>query len=190
MLDHLRSLELFAMAELKYLSLEAMDLFERCLAEGDPDYLMGFVEEQILHDPPRVELLRNVAEELHQRLLSLREHHFDVRDRVVRTLRDDFQVDLTHLAPPNALHAYHLLELEHTLKSIQLQNKRLTPPEMTLLRKVLSASLELAGQLHKDVQMTEQLMICVMDWVDGLSVTQVKLQWGNPWEQAATDLIQ
>lgn len=190
MLDHLRSLELFAMAELKYLCMEAMDLFERCLAEGDPDYLMSFVEEQILHDPPRVELLRNVAEELHQRLLSLREHHFDVRDRVVRTLRDDFQVDLTHLAPPNALNVYHLLELDNTIQSIQLQNPLLTLPELTLLRKVLGASLELAGQLYDDVQMTEQLLVCVMDWVDGLSVTQIKLQWGNPWEQATTDLIQ
>src|SRR5262245_38004075 len=98
MLDDFHSLGLFSLAEQHYLRLEAMDLFERCLTEGKPDCLQAFFEQQISQEPPRLQLLRDIAEDLHQRLLSLREYHFDVRDRVMRSLHDDFKVDITPLA--------------------------------------------------------------------------------------------
>src|SRR5215813_12055956 len=90
MLDSTPNASFYTFAEVNYLRLEAMDLFERCLTEGKPDFLEAFVERQIMQEPPRLELLREVADELHQRLIGLREHHFDVRERAVRTLREKF----------------------------------------------------------------------------------------------------
>jgi hypothetical protein len=158
-----------------------MDLFERCLTEGSPDHLIGFIEEQITQDPPRLDVLRDLAEELHQRLLGLREYHFDVRERVVRTLHDDFHIDLSPLAPPNAMERYHLLELDRVMHFLRDQNPMLTHKEEILLRKMIEASLEMAARLHQDVVMTQDLFYCVMDWVDGLSATIARRFWGDDW---------
>lgn len=190
MLDHFRSLSLFAMAELNYLRMEAMDLFERCLTEGSPDFLTVFIEKQILHDPPRLELLHDIAEDLHQRLLSLREYHFDVRDRVVKMLRADFHIDLNHFAPVSTLENYHLIEIDQLLSFVNLHNPRLSLQDLAVLRQVLAASLEMAAELHEDVSMTNFLFAYVMDWADGLSVAEVRRSWLNEWEQNRTHFIQ
>jgi hypothetical protein len=189
MLDHLKSLGLFSLAELSYLRLEAMDLFERCLTEGSPDYLLAFIEQQIVQEPPRIDLLNDVAEDLHQRLIGLREYHFDVRDRVLRTLRADFHIDLTPIAPPNALNQYHLLELDAVIKLVRKQNPQLTKHEHYLLRQVLEASFEMAQQLHDDVTMTETLFQYVLDWTDGLNTTSAQQYWLQEWEASPRTII-
>ncbi len=181
MIENSRMEGLFLLAELSYLRSEAMDLFERCLTEGSPNHLMNFIEEQIMQDPPRLDVLRELAEDLHQRLLGLREYHFDVRERVLRTLRDDFHIDLSPLAPANALERYHLLKPEGVMRFLRDQNPRLTNKEEFLLRKMVEASLEMAAQLHRDVVMTEDLFFCVMDWADGLSATVARRFWGEDW---------
>ena len=182
MLDDFRSMGLFSLAELSYLRMEAMDLFERCLTEGKPDCLQTFIEQQILQEPPRLQLLRDVSEDLHQRLLSLREYHFDVRDRVIRTLRDDFKVDITPIAPASALEDYHLLRLDNVLEYCQ-QNARLTSQDEVLLRNMLEASLEMASQLHGDVVMTEHLYTYIIDWLNGLNVTIARRSWTGDWDE-------
>lgn len=187
MIENSRLEGLFLLAELSYLRSEAMDLFERCLTEGSPNYLMGFIEEQIAQDPPRVDVLRELAEDLHQRLLGLREYHFDVRERTLRTLRDDFHIDLSPLAPANALERYHQLEMEHVMRFLHDQNPLLTRKERCLLRKMVEASLEMAEQLHQDVVMTQELFYCVMDWADGLSATIARRFWGEDWFDLRAD---
>jgi hypothetical protein len=189
MLDQLKSFGLFSLAELNYLRLEAMDLFERCLTEGSPDYLLAFIDHQLAQDPPRLDLLQEMAEDLHQRLLGLREYHFDVRDRVMCTLRSDFQVDLSQIAPPNALERYHLLQVGEVLRHVQQQNPRLSSHEQSLLRKVLEASFEMAAQLYDDMEMTEELFFYITDWVDALNVTSAQRIWLRDWESAPRNLI-
>jgi hypothetical protein len=181
MIENSRLEGLFLLAELSYLRSEAMDLFERCLTEGSPDYLIVFIEDQIYQEPPRLDVLRDLAEDLHQRLLGLREYHFDVRERVLKTLRDDFQIDLSPLAPAGALERYHLLQVDGVIGYLREQNPRLTSKEEFLLRKMVEASLEMAAQLHQDVVMTEELFFCVMDWVDGLSATIARRFWMDDW---------
>jgi hypothetical protein len=181
--------ELFFMAEQDYLRLEAMDLFEQCLTEGSPDNLMSFIEAQIALDPPRLDLLHQIAEDLHQRLLALREYHFEVRDRVMRTIRTDFQVDLSEITPPNTLESYHLLEVDELFDYVVFQNPHLSSQKMALLRKALKTSREMTAQLRDDVLMTEGLFVCLMDWIDALTVTEVRRYWGNNWEHNPSDRV-
>lgn len=167
----------FSFAEMNYLRLEAMDLFERCLTEGRPGFLETFVEQQISQEPPRLNLLREIAEDLHQRLLALRENHFDVRDRVLRTLRDDFKLDLSPMIPLHDLQSYHLLNLEDALGFLRAQQVSLTNQDETLLRQTLDSSLGMAAQLQRDVAMTENLYNYIMDWVMGLNATVARRYW-------------
>lgn len=177
MLDDFQAMGLFSFAEHSYLRLEAMDLFERCLTEGRPDCLEAFIEQQIMQEPPRLQLLRDIAEDLHQRLLSLREYHFDVRDRVLRSLRDDFKVDISPLAPANALESYHLLPLNDVLRSLREQNANLTDQDAVLLQNMLVASLEIAFQLQGDIAMTEHLHTYILDWLNGLLAMTARRAW-------------
>ncbi len=186
MLNYVNGLELLALAEQNYLRLEAMDLFERCLTEGCPDYLFAFIEEQILVDPPRLDLLHQVAEDLHQRLLGLRENHFDLRNQVLQTLQNDFQVNLAVFSPADALDQYHLLSSDLIVKQVCEQNPRLTLQDQSLLRKRLESSLGMAAQLYEDKAMTEGLLDYILDWTDGLSVTLARRGYGlRPWETKA-----
>lgn len=179
----------YSFAEMNYLRLEAMDLFERCLTEGQTLPLEVFVQHQISQDPPRVELLREVAEDLHQRLLSLRENHFDVRDRTLRLLREEFRLDLSPLIPLRALESYHLLDTEEAIRFLGRQ-LALSPQDEIALRASLKSSLDDAAQLHRDVTMTEKLYTYVMDWVMGLNATMTRRFWAEHGPTAPGDRVQ
>jgi hypothetical protein len=157
--------------------LEAMSLFERCLSEGAANPFEAFVEEQLSHDPPEIELLRDVAEDLHQRLLSLREHHFDVRDQALRRLQDDYLIDLSPLTPPDALDRYHLLDAEEAVAYLRGQYPIADDSEALRLRRLLEASTAMATQLYHDVLMTEHLYDFVTDWVMGLCALVARQGW-------------
>lgn len=167
----------FSMGAMNSLRLEALDLLDRSLAEHKAMLLEGFVERQLSIDPPPIELLSQIGEDLHQRLMVLRQSHFDVRDNVLKTVRMDFGVDLSPLVPPNTLQNYHLLRLDDALGYLMLQNTRLTDEECAGLRKILQSSLDKATQLHQEMIMAEQLYDFVTDWVMGLHVMSVRHAW-------------
>jgi hypothetical protein len=178
----------FSFAELSYLRLEAMDLFERCLTEGKTSPLESFVEQQISQDPPRLELLREVAEDLHQRLLALRENHFDVRERVLRTVSDDFSLDLSPLLPLNGLENYHRLNLDEMVRFL-VEQSALPAADEVALRTALDSSLGTAAQVHRDVVMTEQLYDYVMDWLMGLNATMARRFWADSVLRPTTERV-
>jgi DNA-binding transcriptional regulator YhcF (GntR family) len=177
MMDDYGVLGLASLAELNYMRLEAMDLFERCLTEGKTDSLEAFIEQQISQDPPRLELLREVAEDLHQRLLTLEENYADVLDRVWRALRDDFGVEIGTL--DDLPKVYQQLEQKNIVQRLRKHNPLLTDSDEVMLGKMLDASVQTASQLHADVIMTVHLHQYVTDWVDGLSATIARRVWVN-----------
>lgn len=175
MMDDYGVLGLASLAELNYMRLEAMDLFERCLTEGKTDFLETFIEQQISQEPPRLELLREVGEDLNQRLLALEEYHADLLDRVWRALRDDFGVEIGTL--DDLTETYKQLEWENIIQRLREYNPSLTHDDEAMVRKMLDASLQTSSQLRSDVAMTEYLHQYVTDWVDGLSATIARRMW-------------
>jgi hypothetical protein len=101
MLESVMGQKLFSLVESGHLRIEAMQLFEQCLTNGDASAMMTFIERQLVYEPPRLQLLREIADDLQQRLLSLREYHFDVRERVVSTLSESYDVDISPLTSPS-----------------------------------------------------------------------------------------
>lgn len=170
-MDDFGVMGLASLAELNYLRLEAMDLFERCLTEGSPACLEAFIEEQLSHEPPRLELLREVGEDLHQRLLSLREYHYDVLERVWVTLSQDFGMK------SEAMDKTQLAGAAQIIAQLRVDNPNLSADEEALLLKMLDTSLNAANQLREDITMTERLYMCIMDWVDGLNATVARRFW-------------
>jgi hypothetical protein len=179
MLESTMERKLFSLTESSHLRIEAMQLFEQCLTNGDATAMVAFIERQLVHEPPRLQLLREIAEDLQQRLLSLREYHFDVRERVVSTLSESYDVDISPLTPPASLDQYHYLSLDKVLTFIQKNNPALSRNDLTILRKMIDASLQIAAQLHQDILLTRELYNLILDWMEALSATIARQYWYN-----------
>ncbi|NDJ77359.1 MAG: hypothetical protein GYB65_13985 [Chloroflexi bacterium] len=168
-----------SLAELNHLRTEAMALFEQSLTSGDSSGLIAFIEHQLSHEPPRIELLRELADDLQLRLLSLREYHFDVRERVVRMLKESYNVDVTTLTPPARLSQYHTLRVDDVLSLVRASGIQLNDQETALLQKMVDASLKMAAQLYNDIQLTATLHQMVIDWLDAMQATIAKRYWNH-----------
>ena len=177
MLESVMGQKLFSLAESSHLRIEAMQLFEQSLTNGDASIMVEFIERQLANDPPRIQLLREIADDLQQRLLSLREYHFDVRERVVNTLSESYNVDISSLAPAAMLDQYHLLALDDVFALIQQSNPTLSDDDLTILRKMIDASLHIAAQLHDDIEITRELYDLILDWIEALSATIARQHW-------------
>lgn len=170
---------LSSLAELSHLRSEAMTLFEQCLTNGDDSTLVAFIERQLIHEPPRLQLLHDLGDDLQQRLLSLREYHFDVRDRVVSTFNESYNVDITPLAPPDALDRYHHLTSEQILLFANEHGASLSDQEAILVRKMVDASLKMAQQLYSDITLTSRVQRMVIDWLEGMNATIARQYWNT-----------
>ncbi len=172
-------LTLFAMAELNQLRVQALDLFDRCLTEGNPAPVVSFIERQVMGDPPHLQLLREFAEDLQQRLLSLRGNHFDIRERIVRTFAEGYGVDISALLPLNALAQYHLIAPQQVLDYTRQHAASITDNDLILLGKLLDVSIRTAERLQRDIKLTTELQTLVMDWLDALSSTVGRRYWSE-----------
>ncbi|MBN1201410.1 MAG: hypothetical protein JXJ20_06100 [Anaerolineae bacterium] len=177
MLDDITAHSLFSLAELSHLRLEATKLFDECLTSGDESAMVAFIEAQVLHEPPRLHLMRGLASDLQQRLLSLQAYHFDVRDRVVRTFNENYGVDLTPLAPSNKLDQYHHLTSDQVLAFARQTGAQFEDQDEILLRKMVAASIQMAAQLYNDILMTTRLHQLVLDWVEGMHAAVARQYW-------------
>ena len=174
------SLGLFSLAAMNSLRLEALDLLDRALAEGKPMLMECFIERQLTQEDPPLDLLSQIAEDVHHKLIALRQSHFEVRDDVFTVMRHEFNVDMSPLSPPQTLDHYHLLSLEDAICFVGLQNSHLTDDERIRLHHTLKASLDSATRLHTEIVTAERLYDYINDWLVGLQVANLRSVWtGN-----------
>jgi hypothetical protein len=179
MLENFNALTLIAMSELNQLRTQAIDLFDRCLAEGNTIPIVTFIERQVVDEPPQLQLLHDIAEDLQQRLLSLRSYHYDVRKNVVKTFAEAYGVDITTIVPASDLDRYHLTDAKGVLAYVQAQGTAFTDRDLILLGKLLEASIKMAARLTNDIKLTSELLEMVMDWLDALSMTVGRRFWSE-----------
>ncbi len=70
-------LELFSDDQPHFLRVQALDLFDRGLTENDASLIVAFVERQLAEEPPPLDLLRDIADDLQLRVSDLRAHMLD-----------------------------------------------------------------------------------------------------------------
>lgn len=158
---------------LQYLQTQAIDLFDRCLTQGDTAPIVAFIERHVLTFPPDLELFRALVDALQQRLLSMRIQLYSTREAVVTALRTQFLVDITPLIPPHELYDYHLLQSAAVLAFVNDHTEVIAPDELDRLHLLVAASIRTASQLNVDMLITEGLYEMVLDWFDALCVVAV-----------------
>jgi hypothetical protein len=128
-------------------------------------------------------LLSSIADDLQQRLFSLREHHFNVREKVVNTFKDIYHVDITPLIPPDQLAAYHEVEPDLILRYAGQHGIEFTRDERKMLRQLIRHSGDTASQLQADIKLTNDIHSMLLDWIQALTTrfARTDIQW---WEQS------
>ncbi|HLA44136.1 MAG TPA: hypothetical protein VJZ27_11905 [Aggregatilineales bacterium] len=190
MLEYFFDLDSIDISELNPTRLEAIERYERCLAEGRPQQLEEFVEGLLTQSPPQLDLLYDVANDLQQRLLALREYHFDVRKRVIQAMFNIYHTDITHLTPPDKLHSYHLLNPQSVIESVRRMGFIISREEEAILTDMIKSSLEICGQLFRDIKLTAGLQTMLEDWLTAYNITSVRQsQNWTPISNAGIDNI-
>jgi hypothetical protein len=165
------------MVELNALRMEAMALYERCITDSAPVLFERFLERHLVDSPPPVALLNEISDDLFQRLQTLRQAQFDVRDRLLHTAGQQLQIELSDLLPLRDLD--HLAAIEPaTLAGL------LTIPstERTALVAILEEARLAAVRLGAQRALTEMLYQSVMDWATALHVVTIREQWRSSHE--------
>lgn len=170
MLEDLSNEVFSALSDLTHLRLEAMELLEQGLRSGDVADVTRFIERQLGQDPPHLLLLRELADDLVQRLEILRAHHADVREQVVRILREDYRVDIM---PALALDPYHHTSLHDILERV-LACSADAAADLPLLRRLIEASLDKAAELQQKIELTSQVLGLLDDWLGGINATAAR----------------
>lgn len=175
---------LFSLATFQTLRLEALDLLDRSLSENRAEHLERFLEYQVAQKPPPLELLSQIAEDVHQRLLSLRQRHFDARDEIRITLQRQYGLDLTPFLPTDPVE-YHRLNVEAALASFAQTDPTLSDNSRRILREILEDALAGAAQQHAEMSVADRLYTYIMDWLMALHVVTVRGAWKD--ERRDTD---
>ncbi len=157
----------FLMAiEIDHLRHEALSRYEQCLADKGIGHLSNFIEAQLVYSPPPLFLLERIAYDLQQRLYTLQLHQYEVRNHIIGTMRETYDIDITHLAPADQLARFHLLTPTDILAILPTN---LTLQERGVLQQTLETSSQLAAQLQSDIDLTSELVQMVTDWTTAIS---------------------
>ena len=174
----------FLFSDLNALRIEAMSLFERCAKDGMPARLLAFIEVQIAQDPPPVQLLHEIADDLHRRLQSLRQLQFELRAHTLHTLRENFGIDLAPLLPLSGFDPQ---------MSVDGIIARLLPegaPDEMALRHTLETAFESSLRVTDDILMVEGLYEFLTDWATALSVHSARGSWIEGAMDSSPSLLQ
>lgn len=167
------------MVELNALRMEAMAVYERCLTECATAPFERFLERQLIQSPPPVALLNEISDDLFQRLQSLRQAQFDMRDRLLSAAQQGFHVELGATLPLRDIDQLAELQAHKVAGSRAF---KLTAKNREALAVLLEDTREAATRLSSQRTITEQLYSNVMDWATALHVLVIRDQWRTPHE--------
>lgn len=160
-MDNDYTYDLYYLLQTEHLRLEALNLYEHCLAQQEPQQLERFIEQQLESSPPPLYLLQRIADDVQQRLASLEAHYFDARRYVVELLDHAYNLDISELM------RFHEVSSAAILANIQ---HPLDATERNTLRQTLLISREIGYQLQRDIDITKEILQMITDWKLALSV--------------------
>lgn len=159
------------------LRLQALDLFDRCIAQGDLTPIIAFLERQLLADPPALDLFRAFADDLQQRLVTLRTSLYDERNKLVNTFSEQYGLDVTSQMPPDDLDHFHQLNPVVVLTFARFVNRALNAQDLNAMGNLMSEALAHAAHIMQDVEATEVLYGFVVDWFEALCASSSRTYW-------------
>jgi hypothetical protein len=162
------------MVELNALRMEAMALYERCLGDNSPRPFERFLERQLVEVPPPLALLNELSDDLFQRLQSIRQSQFELRDKLLTAAQRDFRIDLGVALPLRDLDLFE--EMQPVVLSAGAMPP-LPPNDQAALTRALEQARQAAVRLGTQRALTQALYDTVNDWALALTVVSVREHW-------------
>lgn len=178
MLEDLSNQVFSALSDVAQLRLEALQLLDQGLRSGDIEDLTRFIERQLGQDPPHLLLLNGLADDLFERLETLRAHHADVQEQVMRLLDEGYSLDGALLMPVWALCGD--AAARHELLERVVACSADVASDLPLLRRLIDASLDKAAELQQKIELTRQVLGLLDDWLGGFNATAAR-RYGELW---------
>jgi hypothetical protein len=109
--------------------------------------------------------MQDIIHDLQNHLITLRQQHFDLRERVLASLQSIYQVDITPLTPTKRWDDYHLLEAEQVITLVNRAGFTLNEEEASILSDMIDSSTHICAGLVIDIMLTEQMCQMIHDWL-------------------------
>jgi len=192
MLDKAGILELMALAEKSVVCSEAVDLLDRCLADRSSSRFEEFMQRHMLSNPASIDVLQDLAESVHQHMVALQQSLFDIRANMLKTLNQQFKIDLMPLVPLELIEDYDALELDEALAFVILQYPQLSDSDLVIICHTLHNAVSRAGQITQSIVLVRQILNYIFDWSEAMSVFVVKSywHWQSDYPQVRPTLLQ
>lgn len=189
MTDFFNELSLTDFIEIEDLRSEAQSLYDHSLTEGNSVYFIDFIQRQLAGSPPPLFLLRAIADDLQQRLFTLREDHFNAREKVVNTFWDIYHLDITPILPPDQLDNYHTVKPKAIMNYAAQHGIEVGTEEQRILSDMIVTSHNTAIQLQADIDLTRQMQTLLQDWLVALSAQYARGGWLSQLLNNASDAL-
>ena len=177
LMDKAAVLELMALAEKNVVCSEAVELLDRCLAERSTTLFEQFMQRHMLSNPASIDVLQDLAESVHQHMVALQQSLFDIRANMLRTLEQQFKIDLTPLVPLELIEDYDGLQLDEALAYVVSQYPHLADNDLVMICHTLHNGVYRAGQITQSIVLVRQILNYIFDWAEAMSVFVVKSYW-------------
>lgn len=154
-------------ADLNALRLEGMVILDRCLRERQAAAFERFLAVQLGAEPPPLQFLQEMAQDVQHRLQAMRQTHFDHRDGLLRRLTET-AASSTPAAPMPASFSRHALEqFGHALREHD-------SPAAAELRALLEEALRSETDNIAQQRMLQQVHATILDWLRAFSVVAAR----------------
>lgn len=150
-------------ADMNALRLEGMVILDRCLRERQAAAFERFLAAQLGAEPPPLQFLQELAQDVQHRLQSMRQTHFDHRDGLLRRLAEAAAASTPATPMPASFSRHALEQFGHALSDSD-------SPAAAELRALLEEALRIETENFAQQHMLQQMQSTIVDWLRAFSV--------------------
>lgn len=159
--------ELFNLAERSYIRLEAEQLINECLDQGDFIPFDNLLQELVLAGSSSLSELREVHGAIRSVKSALSQEGMGIRQNLVEAL-SEFGVHLPQLLSPNPQETFWQICSKNLHREVLKSAGKLDVGDETLLEEICVEAANRVALLASRSTRVNQLEATVLDWIDGL----------------------
>lgn len=172
--------DLLILAEQSYVRLEAEQLIDHCLSQGDSEPFNELLEELILSGSKSLGVLREILQAIHSMKSSLSQEGLDVRQDLLNAL-SNFGVKIPQLTSIQTPEVFWRICRKGLYKNIADRLGKLGEEEGTVIEEVCVEVSKQVTQIAHRLVLLNRMEESVSDWIDGLVYEVARSSDWGPW---------
>lgn len=172
--------DLLILAEQSYVRLEAEQLIDNCLSQGDSTPFNELLEELVLAGSKSLGVLREILQAIHSMKSSLSQEGLDVRQDLLNAL-SHFGINIPQLTSLQAPEAFWRMCREGLYKNIKTGIGKLEEEDGLVIEEVCVEASKRVTQVARRLVLLNRMEESVLDWIDGLVYEVTHSHDIDPW---------